>query len=99
MPGPIASSSSPPANTKTQKTPKKYKGKKKAQQDNVVEPPNSTYRDSSGPIFSLYIRLSQKFDKETTENWKGGAEGILVFVCSDPDYSIRTFAHLHAIYL
>lgn len=44
MPAPIASSSSPPANTKTQKTPKKYKGKKKAEQDNVVEPPKSRRR-------------------------------------------------------
>ena len=44
MPAPIASSSSPPANTKTQKTPKKYKGKKKAEQDNVVELPKSRRR-------------------------------------------------------
>ena len=28
----------------------------------------------------MYISRSQKFDEENAENWKGGAEGILVFV-------------------
>lgn len=41
---------------------------------------NTTYSDSSGAIFSLYISRAQKFDEENVENWKGGAEGILVFV-------------------
>ena len=42
----------------------------------------TTYNDSSGAIFSMYIGRAQKFDEENAENWKGGAEGILVFVCS-----------------
>ncbi|KAF8492557.1 hypothetical protein F5888DRAFT_1575113, partial [Russula emetica] len=29
--------------------------------------------------FSMYISRAQKFDEENAENWKGGAEGILVF--------------------
>ena len=40
----------------------------------------TTYSDSSGAIFSMYISRAQKFDEENAENWKGGAEGILVFV-------------------
>lgn len=28
----------------------------------------------------MYINRAQKFDEENAENWKGGAEGILVFV-------------------
>jgi hypothetical protein len=39
-----------------------------------------TYSDSSGAIFSMYFTRAQKFDEENAENWKGGAEGILVFV-------------------
>ena len=43
-------------------------------------PEKATYSDSSGAIFSMYISRAQKFDEENAENWKGGAEGILVFV-------------------
>jgi hypothetical protein len=46
-----------------------------------VIPEKTTYSDSSGAIFSMYIGRAQKFDEENAENWKGGAEGILVFVC------------------
>jgi hypothetical protein len=28
----------------------------------------------------MYITRAVKFDREDVENWKGGAEGILVFV-------------------
>jgi hypothetical protein len=45
-----------------------------------VIPERTTYSDSSGSIFSMYISRAQKFDEENAENWKGGAEGILVFV-------------------
>jgi hypothetical protein len=43
-------------------------------------PEKTTYGDSSGAIFSMYISRAKKFDEENAENWKGGAEGILVFV-------------------
>ena len=43
-------------------------------------PEKKTYGDSSGAIFSIYISRAQKFDEENAENWKGGAEGVLVFV-------------------
>ena len=38
------------------------------------------YSDPSGAIFSMYITRALKFDDENVENWKGGADGILVFV-------------------
>ena len=31
----------------------------------------------------MYITRAQKFDEENAENWRGGAEGILVFVRSE----------------
>ncbi|KAH9173715.1 hypothetical protein EDB89DRAFT_1849707, partial [Lactarius sanguifluus] len=40
----------------------------------------TTYSDSSGAIFSMYIDRAQKFDKENVDNWNGQANGILVFV-------------------
>ncbi|KAH9054983.1 hypothetical protein EDB87DRAFT_1567813, partial [Lactarius vividus] len=43
-------------------------------------PEKTTYSDSSGAIFSMYIDRAQKFDKENVDNWNGQANGILVFV-------------------
>ena len=41
--------------------------------------PNET--DPSGTILSMYLTRVQKFeDEKNVENWKGGADGILVFV-------------------
>ena len=38
----------------------------------------------------MYIGWAQKFDEENAENWKGGAEGIVLH------YSIRLIVCLHA---
>ena len=47
----------------------------------VTSAPNeTTYTDPSGAIFSMYITRALKFDRENVENWKGGADGILIFV-------------------
>ncbi|KAN0132429.1 hypothetical protein V8E53_009855, partial [Lactarius tabidus] len=43
-------------------------------------PDKTTYRDPSGPIFSMYITRAQKFDRKDVENWKGGADNALVFI-------------------
>jgi len=40
----------------------------------------SVYADSSGPLFSMYLKLAGEEDKKMTENWKGDADGILIFV-------------------
>ncbi|KAH8983792.1 hypothetical protein EDB86DRAFT_3050036, partial [Lactarius hatsudake] len=45
----------------------------------TTAPKETTYSDSSGAIFSMYIDHAQKFDDENVENWKGGAESILLF--------------------
>ncbi|KAF8257179.1 hypothetical protein EI94DRAFT_1633304 [Lactarius quietus] len=42
-------------------------------------PNEATYSDPSGAIFSMYITRALKLDREIVENWKGGADGILVF--------------------
>ncbi|KAF8268502.1 hypothetical protein EI94DRAFT_1152566 [Lactarius quietus] len=47
--------------------------------DDATAPKEATYSDPSGAIFSMYITRALKFDDENVENWKGGAEGILVF--------------------
>ena len=48
--------------------------------DDNTTPKETTYSDPSGAIFSMYITRALKFDDETVENWKIGADGILVFV-------------------
>ena len=43
-------------------------------------PNETTYSDPSGPIFNMYNTRAQKLDHENVENWKEGADSILVFV-------------------
>lgn len=45
-------------------------------QSNVAE---GNYGDSSDKLFSVYLSQAEKFDKESSESWKGDTEGILVF--------------------
>ncbi len=40
----------------------------------------SVFADGSGPLFSMYLQLAGEEDKKMTENWKGDADGILIFV-------------------
>ncbi|KAH8983808.1 hypothetical protein EDB86DRAFT_2833803 [Lactarius hatsudake] len=47
--------------------------------DDVATPEKTTYNDSSGAIFSIYITQAQKMDEENVENWKGIADRILIF--------------------
>ncbi|KAH9173702.1 hypothetical protein EDB89DRAFT_1849698, partial [Lactarius sanguifluus] len=48
--------------------------------DNTTAPKEATYSDSSGTIFSMYMTRALEFDDENVENWKGGADSILLFV-------------------
>ena len=43
--------------------------------------PESEFTDSSSTLFSLYLSHAEKYDRDQTEGWKAGADGILVFVC------------------
>ncbi|KAH8991213.1 hypothetical protein EDB92DRAFT_1798428, partial [Lactarius akahatsu] len=47
--------------------------------DDTTASRETTYSDPSGAIFSIYLTHASKFDDEDVENWKGGADGILVF--------------------
>ncbi|KAH9030779.1 hypothetical protein EDB85DRAFT_1403082 [Lactarius pseudohatsudake] len=40
---------------------------------------DAQFTDESSHLFSLYLSFAEKHDKEQTENWKAGADGILVF--------------------
>ena len=52
------------------------------------------YSDPSGAIFSMYITRALKFDDENVENWKGGADGILVFVRFRAALTMKTALYL-----
>lgn len=47
---------------------------------------DSEYVDGSEPIFSMYLEIATKEDKEKVKNWKDDADSILTFVrlSSDP---------------
>src|SRR5260221_7736777 len=52
----------------------------------------SGFADGSGPLFSMYLQLAGEEDKKMAENWKGDADGILIFVSrhSTSDTSTHT---------
>jgi hypothetical protein len=51
----------------------------------------SGFADASGPLFSMYLQLAGEEDKKMTENRKGDADGILIFV--SPFFMWRLYAH------
>jgi hypothetical protein len=40
----------------------------------------SSFGDSSGPLFSIYSKTAEEEDNKNAENWKNDADGILIFV-------------------
>ena len=40
----------------------------------------SSFGDSSGPLFSLYSKIAEGDDNMMTERWQKDAEGLLIFV-------------------
>ncbi|KAI0265977.1 hypothetical protein BC834DRAFT_936213, partial [Gloeopeniophorella convolvens] len=38
-----------------------------------------SFSDPSGPLFSMYLERAEEEDRRMVENWKGDADGILVF--------------------
>jgi len=53
----------------------------------------SGFVDGSGPLFSMYLQLAGEEDKKMTENWKGDADGILIFVSRHS--TCGTSTHIH----
>ena len=47
----------------------------------------STFGDSSGPLFSMYYKAAKEEDNKMAERWQKDADGILFFV--SPLASIR----------
>ena len=48
----------------------------------TMAPSGTSFGDPSGAIFNMYTTRAQEFDNENVENWKQGADTILVFVRS-----------------
>jgi len=51
--------------------------------------PELDFRDSSGPLFSMYLKLAEEEDIKIVERWRTDARGILVFV--SPHMSILCY--------
>ncbi|KAI0259012.1 hypothetical protein BC834DRAFT_962751, partial [Gloeopeniophorella convolvens] len=45
----------------------------------MFSPKRPSVSDPSGPIFSMYLERAEEEDRRMVENWKGDADGILVF--------------------
>jgi hypothetical protein len=45
----------------------------------------------------MYLQLAGEEDKKTTENWKGDADGILIFVSRHFACGHGTASHTHPI--
>jgi hypothetical protein len=40
----------------------------------------SSFGDSSGPLFSIYYKVAKEEDDRMVERWQKDADGILIFV-------------------
>ena len=56
----------------------------------------SGFVDGSGPLFSMYLKLAEEEDKKMTDNWKGDADGILIFVSRHSTCPASTRVYLEA---
>lgn len=52
------------------------------------QPSVEDYGDVSNRIWNLYLKEAAEADREITENWKGDADGILIFVRALPLHSL-----------
>jgi hypothetical protein len=41
---------------------------------------NSNFTDSSGPLFNMYIKMTEEEDNKVADRWQKDADGILIFV-------------------
>ena len=56
----------------------------------------SNFGDSSGPIFSMYSKITKEEDDQLAERWQKDADGILIFV-SPCVNNIHTTTHEHKL--
>jgi hypothetical protein len=57
----------------------------------------TTYSDTSGRIFNFYTICAEKMDQENVENWKDGANTILVFVRFHAPLTVTTVVCLQVL--
>ena len=65
--------------------------------EDATDPNEITYSDPSGAIFSMYTTRARKFDRENVENWKGGAQSILIFVRFRPPLTMAIAVYSQAL--
>jgi hypothetical protein len=53
----------------------------------------SNFRDSSGPLFSIYCKAAEDEDNKMVDRWQKDADGILFFV--SPRVGIRLSLHIN----
>ena len=54
----------------------------------------SSFSDSSGPLFAMYLRIVEEQDQKRVERLKADAEQILIFVSHSVSYRYATIACL-----
>jgi hypothetical protein len=42
----------------------------------------ANFTDSSGPLFHMYVKMTEEEDDKMTKRWQKDADGILIFVSS-----------------
>jgi hypothetical protein len=40
----------------------------------------ANFSDSSGPLFNMYIKMTEEADNKMADRWQKDADGILIFV-------------------
>jgi hypothetical protein len=48
------------------------------------------FSDSSGPLFNMYVKMTEKEDNKMADRWQKDADGILIFVSLDICLQART---------
>ena len=54
--------------------------------------PSLQFRDSSGPLFTMYSKISEEEDNKMIKRWQTGVDGVLIFV--SPRVHIRIHAQI-----
>jgi hypothetical protein len=54
---------------------------------------DSKFGDSSGPLFSMYLKVSEEEDIKMAERWQKVAQEIMIFVGPEPEVAFHTAAN------
>jgi len=54
---------------------------------------DTNFGDSSGPLFSMYSKISEEEDNKMAGLWQKDAEEIIIFVSPEPEVVFHTVAN------